>query len=424
MNPRAYLLRSPFPTLALDQEVEDLGLYPAAASRHRAESWHLLRLDGLSPGQVRRVKETARRLECRVEDVPSFRHGEGWCEGLALHAAADRIERVARALSGSEKPIAEALDRALDLIAGRPVVLRLRSGRRRLTGGAGIAAMGILNVTPDSFSDGGRYSETSAALDQAERLAGEGASLIDVGGESTRPGAAPVPVDEELRRVVPVIEALRKRLDPSVTLSVDTMKAEVARAAIDAGAEIINDVSAMTADPEMAAVVARGGVHVILNHMRGAPSTMQRSPGYRHAIPEIIADLALRMEEAGEAGVGRDRILLDPGIGFGKRPGDNVCILRHIAAFASLGRPVVLGVSRKSFLGVLSPDEGPASEGRREATMVAEAIAASGGAHILRTHEPARALCAARIATPRGATQNPGEHPRIDDHESGVVPSH
>jgi dihydropteroate synthase len=181
------------------------------------------------------------------------------------------------------------------------------------------------------------------------------------------------------------------------------MKAEVARAAVQAGAEIINDVSGMAADPSMRTVAAELGVHVIINHMRGTPRTMQEAPSYRHVIPEVVADLSDLMEAAVRAGIERERIILDPGIGFGKRLSDNMAILRHLAAFVSLGRPVAVGVSRKSFLAAMAPgiageSIGAAGPERADATMVAEAIAVLGGAHIIRTHDPARAALSARIA--------------------------
>jgi len=198
--------------------------------------------------------------------------------------------------------------------------------------------------------------------------------------------------------VLPVIRQLRASLHAGVPISVDTMKAEVARQAVRAGAEIINDVSGLSADPAMRGTAAALGAYVIVNHKRGTPRTMQQAPAYRHVIPEVVADLYRLLEAAVQAGVGSDRILLDPGIGFGKRTQDNLAILRHIPAFVSLGRPLVVGLSRKSFLGSLVEDEGPSSEPRGDATLAAEACAMLAGAHIIRTHDVARAMRAARIA--------------------------
>ena len=275
--------------------------------------------------------------------------------------------------------------------------LRFETGELLVGGSAGAALMGILNVTPDSFSDGGRHATPESAVEHGRRLARDGACIIDVGGESTRPGAEPVAADVELERTIPVIETLRSILPGSVRISIDTMKAEVARAACGVGAEIINDVSGLSADPAMRATAAELGVHVIINHMRGEPRTMQSNPSYRHLIPEILAELAALAGAAVEAGTPEEKIIIDPGIGFGKRPAQNLEILRHLPSFVSAGRPVAIGVSRKSFLGALGGDEGPASPGRADATLAAETWAALGGAHIIRTHEPARAMHAVRL---------------------------
>ena len=271
------------------------------------------------------------------------------------------------------------------------------TGELLMGGSAGAALMGILNVTPDSFSDGGRHLDPEAAVAHGLRLAQDGASIIDVGGESTRPGAEPVPAGEELERTIPVIRRLRSALPGSVRISIDTMKAEVARAAVAAGAEIINDVSGLSADPAMRSTAADLGVHVIINHMRGEPRTMQSNPSYRHVVAEILAELDALAVAAMEAGTPAEKIVVDPGIGFGKRPADNLAILRHLPSFVSAGRPVAIGVSRKSFLGALSGDDGPASPARADATLAAETWAALGGAHIIRTHDPARAMHAVRL---------------------------
>jgi dihydropteroate synthase len=258
--------------------------------------------------------------------------------------------------------------------------------------------MGVLNVTPDSFSDGGQHASVEAAVLHGLRLAEEGAAIVDVGGESSRPGAQPVPLEEELSRVIPVVRRLRAALSPAVVISIDTMKAEVARQAVQAGAEMINDVSGLAADPDMPGTAGALGAHVVLNHMRGNPRTMQESPVYRHVIPEVIADLTLRAAAAVKAGVASEKILIDPGVGFGKRVSDNLAILRHLPAFTSLGRPLVVGLSRKSFLSQVAPDAGPSSPGRADSTLAAEVCAMLGGAHIIRTHDAARAARAARIA--------------------------
>src|SRR3954471_12646865 len=208
--------------------------------------------------------------------------------------------------------------------------------------------MGIVNVTPDSFSDGGQFSSTDAAVEHGLRLAADGADLLDVGGESSRPGSQPVSLEDELARVVPVVRGLSGRL--SIPISVDTTKAEVARQALAAGAAIVNDITAGLGDPDMAAVAREAGAGVVLMHMRGTPATMQRSPTYADVVGEVRDFLAERVRAWVAAGVPAERIAIDPGIGFGKTSEHNRLLLKHLDAQSALGRPVLLGVSRKGFL--------------------------------------------------------------------------
>ncbi len=228
----------------------------------------------------------------------------------------------------------------------------------RLPGGIVVAipaaAMGVVNVTPDSFSDGGRLGDADVAIALGLRLADQGASWLDVGGESTRPGATPVPAEVEIGRVAPVIAALAARLGSRVAISVDTMKATVARAALDAGARVVNDVSA-GADPAMLPLIAERGCAVVLMHMQGTPATMQRAPRYGDVVDEVVSSLDQRIEAALAAGVDESALLIDPGIGFGKTPAHNLALLRALPRFAAeFGRPLVVGVSRKSFLPILA----------------------------------------------------------------------
>jgi len=211
--------------------------------------------------------------------------------------------------------------------------------------------MGIVNVTPDSFSDGGRYSTTAAAVAHALELAAEGADILDIGGESTRPGAEPVSLDEELRRVVPVVEAVAGQV--SIPVSVDTSKAEVARRGLEAGAHIINDVTALAGDSAMIDVARDTGAGVVLMHMQGTPQTMQLAPLYEDIIADLTRFFRARLEDVTGHGISPDRIVLDPGIGFGKKGKHNLEILARLAEFQALGRPLLLGVSRKAFIGKL-----------------------------------------------------------------------
>ncbi len=246
--------------------------------------------------------------------------------------------------------------------------------------------MGILNVTPDSFSDGGRFSDPRVAVEHALRMAAEGAAIIDVGGESSRPGAEPTAACEECRRVLPVIEGVRRR--SPVPISIDTTKAAVAARALDAGADIINDISAGRFDPSILALAAERGVPICLMHMRGTPRDMQRDTRYDDLIGEVRGFLGERIEAAIAAGMEREAILIDPGIGFGKSAEDNVQLMRRLGELRELGAPILVGPSRKSFLGRLLGHE---VENRLEGTLAALAVAQEGGAAVLRVHDVAPA---------------------------------
>jgi len=263
--------------------------------------------------------------------------------------------------------------------------------------------MGILNPTPDSFSDGGRHTTVEAALTRAAELLAAGAAILDVGGESTRPGAAPVAAREERTRVVPVIESLARSF-PRAVLSVDTTKPEVARAALDAGAQIINDVSALRLDPAMAALAAERGAGLVLMHSRGVAGTLASDQHARYpegVIPAVLAELAEALERAGRAGIPAEHIVVDPGLGFGKTPEQSVELLRGLGLLRRLGRPVLIGPSRKRFLGTLT---GRPVEERDVATAAACALGWEAGARIFRIHEPGPvrdALAVAHAVRPR-----------------------
>jgi len=242
--------------------------------------------------------------------------------------------------------------------------------------------MGILNVTPDSFSDGGAYRSPEEAVERALEMESQGAAILDVGGESTRPGSKPVPVEEELRRVLPVLRMLSGKT--KAVVSVDTTKAAVAREAIAAGARVVNDTSALSDDPGMAKVVRDAECAVVLMHRRGTPATMQQAPYYDSLFDELLQELSARVDAAVAAGIDRTRILVDPGIGFGKRLTDNLALLRHLGKLRVLGRPIVIGSSRKAFLGSLT---GAPADGRIFGTAASVAAAVLNGAHVLRVHD-------------------------------------
>jgi dihydropteroate synthase len=252
--------------------------------------------------------------------------------------------------------------------------------------------MGVVNVTPDSFSDGGLYLDPEAAVAHGRELAEAGAEILDVGGESTRPGAEPVGEEEELRRVVPVIRGLA---GSGCRLSVDTSKAPVAAAALDAGAEIVNDVTALRGDPEMASLCAERGSTVVLMHMLGEPRTMQEDPRYGDVVAEVKAFLAERLEAAVAAGIDEECVWLDPGIGFGKTGAHNMELLRRLGELRELGRPLVVGTSRKSFIGKV--DASPADE-RIGGTIASSVYAVAEGADVLRVHDVAEVRQALTVA--------------------------
>lgn len=255
------------------------------------------------------------------------------------------------------------------------------------------AVMGILNLTPDSFYDGGRRAHADKAVSDALAMVEAGADIIDIGGESTRPGASPVSLDNELRRVLPVIRSLRRVTN--LPLSIDTYKAQVAKAALVEGADIVNDISALSFDPEMADLVAVQNVPVVLMHMKGTPRTMQLEARYSDVVAEVRDFLARQVAFAVERGINREKIIIDPGIGFGKTLEHNLALLRELPMIASLGQPLLFGASRKAFIGKIlnaDPDE------RLEGSLAAAVAAVLGGAHMIRSHDVKETCRAVRVA--------------------------
>jgi len=321
--------------------------------------------------------------------------GDGWA---LIAGAASRIAPLAR----YDRAPAELARLAPPL--GKLLAARAEPARTWAIRGAELSLdkpviIGIVNVTPDSFSDGGRLPSADAAIEHGERLMADGCRLVDVGGESTRPGAAPVPVQEEIARVVPVIQGLvRRGLGP---VSVDTRKAEVARAALDAGAAIVNDVSGLRSDAELAGVVGEAQAGLILMHMRGTPATMDDLATYDHVAPEVAAELAALADKAERGGIPRERIAVDPGFGFAKTATQNLRLLDELASVVALGYPVAVGPSRKRFLGAAT---GRPLEDRDRATAVACALAWERGARLFRVHDARLTHEALALAS---ATTNP-----------------
>ncbi|HZN04318.1 MAG TPA: dihydropteroate synthase [Candidatus Polarisedimenticolia bacterium] len=359
----------------------------------------VLRIEGLEAAAVRALAQAARAAGGEAVPAPPRRHDQFLRaagapdpgRALVIRLPSPGREAFLASLRRRAPQAAAEIDSAMTAVE-RPAALPfLPIGRRTFL-------MGVLNVTPDSFSDGGCFTDVKTAVRHALRMASDGADILDIGGESTRPGAPPVGLRDELRRVVPVLEALQPALahlprgGPFV--SIDTTKSEVARRAALLGATLVNDVSGMTRDPAMPAVVAEHGVLVVLQHTRGRPRTMQRGVRYRAVVPEVAAHLRATMAAARRAGVPPEHVLIDPGFGFGKRRPHNLALLRHLRALRSLGRPILVGASRKSFL---RSDRDESPEARREAGLAAQALAVAGGADIIRVHDVREALRVARL---------------------------
>jgi dihydropteroate synthase len=354
-----------------------------------------LTVAGLSSGQAAAVRDavTVSTNGTGLALAPFFVSSPSVSE-LVLSGTRDGIKHVSRIISvsgGFPAELSKKIDSLLDNVTRSDYKIECRG--KVLDLGRRTHIMGILNVTPDSFSDGGLFSDEGKAISHARDMAAAGADIIDIGGESTRPGAEPLAEDEELRRIVPLIERLSKEL--AVPISVDTYKASVARKALEAGASIVNDISGLRFSPDMAEVVAEHGAAVVIMHINGTPRNMQQNPVYDDLIGEIIAYLDEGIAIAERAGVDREKTLIDPGIGFGKTLEHNLTILNRLDEFRALGRPIVLGTSRKKFIGTVL--DIPAPEQRVEGTAATAVIGVDRGASIMRVHDVARVAQAVRM---------------------------
>jgi len=380
--PREILARGPELKLLLEAAGADAA---GAATMHRKAAVRVIRVDELRAPAANILKQEMLALggECS-------NHREvilGRPARCTVHLIADegRFRQLPRKLRGQPfglGRLAEEIVSLLDRLA-RPANFLEHAGGR-LEFGERPLLCAVLNVTPDSFSDGGQFFDAEAAVEKGLSLAAEGADIIDVGGESTRPGSAGVSADEESNRTLPVIRELARRTD--LPLSIDTRKAAVAASALEAGAVIVNDVSAL-GDPDMAHLLAESRAGLILMHMRGEPATMQDDPRYADCLDEVYRWLEARLVAAEKASIAPERVALDPGIGFGKRLEDNAELIRRVGELHSLGRPLMLGASRKAFIGRLSGEDDPAR--RLEGSLAAAGRAAEAGVQILRVHEVA-----------------------------------
>lgn len=363
--------------------MERIGVDPAGVRLMLSKQFHHnLRLDGLTPAQANIIKQESLSLGGEA----AVARGAAACEvpstGCILSGTLKQLRRLTRKLRLQPYGLAEVageLASALENLHSQSLIFKVRTKQWDLA--TRTLVMGILNVTPDSFSDGGRFFDKKRAVERGLEMLEEGADIIDVGGESTRPGAAGVSPQEEKGRVLPVVEELAKR---GAVVSVDTTKADVAEETLGCGAEIINDVSAMTKDSRMAGVVKRYSSGVILMHSRGTPLTMQGLTRYDDLMAEVFGYLSERLEWAHTCGIEREKTIVDPGIGFAKAPAGNLEILKRLGEFKTLGRPILIGVSRKSFIGsVLGPVVGE----RLNATLGAVSAGVMNGARIVRVHD-------------------------------------
>jgi len=376
------------------RQMEKVGVNPSGIEWMKGKTLHFnLKVEGIDPRTANLLKQEmlslggdaaldSRSLDCGVRPT----------DGL-LMGNQEQFEKLIQKLESHPdlQKIAHALKETFQNISKDRFTLRCR--RRTFTLGERTLLIGVLNVTPDSFSDGGPFYEKEKAVSHGLKMIEEGADMIDIGGESTRPGSKLLGPDEELARVLPVIKALSREAD--VPISIDTYKSEVAQRAIDAGAQIINDISGLHFDPELARVAASGDVPIILMHIRGTPEIMQKNVHYDSLFSEIIRYLKDGIVRAESAGLDPGQIVIDPGIGFGKTLQDNLLIIKNLSEFRVLGKPILLGTSRKSFIGkILDAPVGA----RLEGTLSSIAIGVLNGAHIIRAHDVLQAKEAIAVA--------------------------
>lgn len=375
-------------------EMQRIGVDPIGIDSMREKVFHLnLKIEGIDCRLATLLKQEMillggdvavdkRTIDCSVAASDLILMGTP----NQIKALIDRLEDRFNGLQG----VAIRIRECLKTLENPPHTIRCREKTLRLDERTHL--MGILNVTPDSFSDGGLYMDPHKAISRGIELASQGADIIDIGGESTRPGSKPLPADEELRRVIPVIEALSAKVE--IPISIDTHKSSIAEKAIQAGAEMINDISGLKFDRNMADVAAKYDVPVVLMHIKGTPEVMQVDVHYDCLLTEIMEYLEQSIEIAEGAGIDPKLIIIDPGIGFGKSVGDNLKIIRHLAELKSLGKPILLGPSRKSFIGKIL--NAPVDQ-RDEGTLASISAAIMNGANIIRVHDVGPARKAARI---------------------------
>jgi dihydropteroate synthase len=367
----------------IKEEIQRVGVDEACLdSLGKKGKFLIIKISGVGPAPCNIIKQTAISVGTDAavhREVITGRIGDS---DVILFGSVREIERVAEKLRNQPFGLNEISEKLVFLIDGKREKRYLRTSQRKLELDGSVRIMGILNVTPDSFSDGGKFLEPERAVERALGMVDEGAHIIDVGGESSRPGAEPVSPEEEVRRVIPVIEKIKRSTD--IPISIDTYKSIVAEKAIESGAEIVNDISAFRFNPEMVTLAREKNTAVVVMHMQGTPQNMQDDPHYDDVIQEIYDFIKERVHYLRDSGIGEDQIIVDPGIGFGKRYEDNLDILSRVREFKSLGYPVLIGPSRKSFIGHTL--DLPIHE-RLEGSLAACALALEGGVNIVRVHD-------------------------------------
>ena len=376
------------------QQIKKVGVDPTGLKLMEGKTLHFnLKVEGIEPRTANLLKQEmlslggdvavdGRGLDCSTKQTDAL------LMGTQIH-----FEKLILKLDQYPdlNPLGQSVKETLKNISKTQYSIRCR--KRTLTLGKRTLLMGVLNVTPDSFSDGGLFFDKNKAISHGLRMVEEGADIIDVGGESTRPGSKPIELEEELRRVIPVIESIAKEVD--VPISIDTYKSTVAQRATEAGAEIVNDISGLNFDPDLAKVAAKGNIPLILMHIRGTPETMQKNVHYDSIFSEILQYLKDSIQRAESAGLDPRQIIIDPGIGFGKTVEDNLLIIKNLHEFRILGKPILLGTSRKGFIGKILNTK---IEDRLEGTLSSMAIGVLNGAHIIRSHDVHQAKKAIAVA--------------------------
>ena len=376
------------------QQIKKVGVDPTGLKLMEGKTLHFnLKVEGIEPRTANLLKQEmlslggdvavdGRGLDCSTKQTDAL------LMGTQIH-----FEKLILKLDQYPdlNPLGQSVKETLKNISKTQYSIRCR--KRTLTLGKRTLLMGVLNVTPDSFSDGGLFFDKNKAISHGLRMVEEGADIIDIGGESTKPGSKPIELEEELRRVMPVIESIAKEVD--IIISIDTYKSAVAQRAIEAGAEIVNDISGLHFDPDLAKVAAKGNIPLILMHIRGTPETMQKNVHYDSIFSEILQYLKDSIQRAESAGLDPRQIIIDPGIGFGKTVKDNLLIIKNLHEFRILGKPILLGTSRKSFIGKILNTE---VEDRLEGTLSSIAIGVLNGAHIIRSHDVHQAKKAITVA--------------------------